>query len=272
MKDIKSVAVIMSVYKSDNSNYLKLAIESVLNQTVECDLLIYQDGDIPSDLSDVLEFYLISGDIKLFVERQNKGLAHAMNFLITKSLQNRYDFIARMDSDDIARPSRIEMQVAFFNDNPEIEVLGTSCSEFGASFALSEKHLPKSHSELLKFSVVRCPFIHPSVMFRISVFLKGHRYPENTTLTEDMALWFQLLNDDIKFSNLNEVLLDYRVDENTINRRKGFHKALSEFTIRFHNMLKLRQLSLKNIVLITSRLVFHLMPNKLLKLAYKKLR
>ncbi|HIF9086811.1 TPA: glycosyltransferase [Photobacterium damselae] len=262
----------MSVYKSDSPDMLKVAINSILTQSIKCDLLIYQDGDIPKQLADVLDEYIKKSHIKLFVNPINKGLATGLNYLINYAIEHKYDYIARMDSDDISRPTRIERQVNFLENNKNIDVLGTSCREFGASFALDEKHLPQSHEELLDFSITRCPFIHPSVMFRANVFIKGHRYPENTTLTEDMALWFQLLNNGVRFANLNEILLDYRLNENTINRRKGFKKAMSEINIRARNMLSLKQVSFKNISLIGARIIFHLMPTSLVKLAYKKAR
>ncbi|HIF9507237.1 TPA: glycosyltransferase [Photobacterium damselae] len=272
MNHFTSVAVIMSIYHSDDYNMVKDAIDSILNQTFKCDLLIYQDGEVPLKLSQLLDHYSNVENIYLYSDTVNRGLAVGLNYLINISINKEYTYIARMDSDDISRPDRIEKQVKYFNENSNIDVLGTSCREFGASFALDEKHLPQSHEELLDFSITRCPFIHPSVMFRASVFTEGHRYPENTTLTEDMALWFQLLNDGIKFANLNEVLLDYRLNENTINRRKGFKKAMSEINIRTKNMLSLKQVNFKNISLIGARIVFHLMPSTLVKLAYKKAR
>lgn len=266
------VSVIMSVYHSDEPEMLKIAIDSIINQTLKCDLLVYQDGGIPDSLSSVLKKYKDNGDIKLFINSKNKGLAVGLNYLINYALDKDYEYIARMDSDDISRPDRIEKQVKFFEKNSDIGVLGTSCREFGASFSLSEKHLPKSHEDLLSFSIVRCPFIHPSVMFRSKVFYGGIRYPENTVLTEDMALWFELLNHNVRFSNLNDILLDYRLNENTINRRKGLKKGMSEIKIRAINMFYLNQVTLKNISLIAARVIFHLMPNYLVKLAYKKFR
>ncbi|HEC3079442.1 TPA: glycosyl transferase, partial [Escherichia coli] len=170
------------------------------------------------------------------------------------------------------RPQRLKVQLNFLESNTDIDVLGTSCREFGASFALKEKHLPTSHDELKDFSITRCPFIHPTVVFRRRVFDKGYRYPIHTTFTEDMALWFDLLNAGFKFSNINEVLLDYRLSENTVNRRKGIKKALSEIKVRFHNMISLKQVSVWNVTMIFARIIFHLMPNFLVKLAYKNAR
>ncbi|WP_318474752.1 glycosyltransferase [Photobacterium leiognathi] len=272
MDTTSSVAVIMSVYRSDDPQMLQDAIESILNQTVPCDLLVYQDGDVSEKLSNILIKYSDRNNIKLFTNSINKGLASGLNYLINYAVTENYDYIARMDSDDISRERRIAQQVKYLNENLDIDVLGTSCREFGASFALEEKHLPKSHEELINFSITRCPLIHPSVMFRTSVFKNGIRYPENTTLTEDMALWFILLNKGYRFANLNEILLDYRLNEGTINRRKGFKKAMSEINIRIRNMISLKQIDLKNISLIGARIIFHLMPSSLIKLAYKKAR
>ncbi|HIF9170571.1 TPA: glycosyltransferase [Photobacterium damselae] len=266
------IAVIMSVYKNDNDAFLVQAIDSILNQSVKCDLLIYLDGPINEKINFVINRYRDNECIRIFEGKENKGLAYALNFLISYALDVGYDFIARMDSDDISRLSRIEKQITFFNDNPNVDVLGTSCREFGASFALDEKHLPKTHEELINFSITRCPFIHPSVMFKTSVFNNGVRYPEDTTLTEDMALWFLLLNNGFRFANIHEILLDYRLNEDTINRRKGFKKAVSEINIRVKNMIFLKQVNFKNISLIGARIIFHLLPSSFVKFAYKNIR
>ena len=87
-----------------------------------------------------------------------------------------------------------------------------------------------------------------------------------------MALWFILLNEGCKFSNINEILLDYRLNENTIARRTGADKAFSEFKIRFSNMRTLNKVSIRNVTLVFARLVFHVLPNSVMKLAYKRLR
>lgn len=269
---MKSVAVIMSVYKSDNPIAFRESLISIFNQTYPCDLYLFRDGAVPELICDILCEFEHDKRVKVFHSDENIGLANALNKLIEEVLVKGYDYIARMDSDDISRPNRIARQVSYFDDNPDVAVCGTSCREFGASFAHEEKHLPTTHSELLKFSISRCPFIHPSVMFRSCVFEVGHRYPTNTALTEDMAFWFTLLNKGYRFGNLNDVLLDYRLCDKTIERRMGFDKALSEVRVRLYNMFVLKQFSLVNTMLILSRLAFHLMPSMFVKYAYKKLR
>lgn len=269
------VAVIMSVYRSDSLEYLKDSVSSMLTQSFNSlSLFIYRDGIVPLDIDDYLSFIENENyNIKVIASEQNFGLAHGLNSLIDLIIhEGTYQYIARMDSDDISRPERIAKQVDFFEKNLDIDVCGTSCREFGSSFALDEKHLPESPEELLNFSITHCPFIHPSVMFRSNVFNSGIRYPTDTSLTEDMALWFILLNKSFRFANINEILLDYRLNENTLERRSGISKAFSEFNIRTKNMISLKQISIRNFTLIMARLIFHILPSSLMKIAYRKAR
>ncbi|PML75588.1 glycosyltransferase [Enterovibrio norvegicus] len=271
---MENVAVIMSVYRSDCLSDLMVAVNSILGQTYKnIHLYLFRDGEVPENIQSYLDTISENDQVYLYQSPSNNGLAKALNKLIDRVVSSKdYAFVARMDSDDISRPARIERQVDFLRRNPDVDVCGTSCKEFGASFALAEKHLPTTHLELLEFSITRCPFIHPTVMFRIRVFDSGIRYPTETAFTEDMALWLELLTQGYKFSNINEILLDYRLNENTIKRRKGLDKAISEVKVRLLHMVKLERISIKSVLLILSRLAFHLLPNSLMRLAYKNAR
>lgn len=221
----KKVAVIMSIYKHDVLPYFIDAVESILNQSYPCDLFIYRDGCVSESIQSYLDSISSLPQVKCVYSPVNEGLAVALNCLIDKVVELDYEYVARMDSDDLSRANRIEKQVFYFNQNINVDLCGTSCREFGASFSLEEKHLPCDHESLLDFSISRCPFIHPSVMFRSKVFRDGVRYPTDTAFTEDMALWFSLLRKGYRFGNVKEVLLDYRLNEKTIFRRKGLKKG-----------------------------------------------
>jgi hypothetical protein len=264
------VAVIMSVYRSDIYADVEKAIDSILKQTYPCSLYLYQDGPVSAEVSTLLNSICdVHSNVTLMVSTVNYGLAHALNTMIDKVMTEGYDFIARMDSDDISRPTRIAKQVDYFKQHPDVDVLGASCREFGASYALVEKHLPRSHAELIDFSVARCPFIHPTVMFRSRLFSNGLRYPTDTKLTEDMSLWLKLIENGCRLANLNEVLLDYRLNENAVKRRQGIGKAISEFDIRFRHIRAMKKITPKNVVLIFSRLLFHILPLSVIKMLYK---
>ncbi|MTC47097.1 glycosyltransferase [Providencia sp. wls1922] len=269
-----NIAIIMSVYKNDKLDHLKEAINSIyIQENITPLILVYIDGEIPQQQFEYLESLHSNNIIELISSRINQGLSFALNTLIDKALTYPdIKYIARMDSDDISYPTRLSVQKEFLDLNTDIDILGTSCQEFGAPYALKEKRLPSNHSDLIQFSITRCPFIHPSVMFRRRVFEQGNRYPTHTCFTEDMAFWLELLYKNYKFHNLPDILLKYRLEENTMIRRAGLSKAKSEVSLRLGYMFLLNKFSFRNILLIYSRYFFHLLPPKVMSLAYKHLR
>ncbi len=270
----KAVAVVMSVYKNDISSQLESAIESILNQTLKSiSLYIMIDGMIDNSLSQLLDYY--SADERVFIISSpvNRGLAASLNHLVDIIIaEDKFDYIARMDSDDISLPERLAVQIEYFEQHPDIDVLGGYCHEFGASFALDVKKVPLHHAELVKYTFYKCPFIHPTVIFRKRVFQDGNRYPLDTCFSEDLALWFLLLVRGYKFSNLNKVLLNYRINSATLARRSGLKKAISEVKLRVKYSFLLKNRSLKIYILIVARGIFSLMPHPIKKMMYSKLR
>ncbi|EPK8021207.1 glycosyltransferase [Providencia rettgeri] len=269
---MKKVAIIMSVYKFDTPYEVERSINSLLIQTHPVDIFIYCDGILPQNLNEILDVFSKEENINLIKNEENKGLSYALNSLIDIVSALEYDYIARMDSDDISLPNRIEKQVNFMENNKETDVLGGACKEFGATFSLEYKSRPLTHDKLKNFSISRCPFIHPTVIFRSSIFIEGFRYPTNTLLTEDMGLWFILLEKGKKFANLPDILLEYKLNEDTINRRCGLSKSLSEVYIRFNHMKKVKAVNIKNVNILLGRFVFHLLPIPIIKLLYKYAR
>lgn len=267
-----SVAIILSVYRAEKPQYFYESLSSLFAQTMKVDVYLYVDGPITESLQDVIKYFEKYQNFYTFYGEVNKGLAFALNTLIDITLSKRYTYIARMDTDDISHQNRIEKQFAFLEKQNDIDVLGSYCHEFGSEYALDLKRVPLDHDSLKKYSIIRCPFIHPTVMFRSTVFEGGIRYPLDTRFTEDMALWLNLLEKGFRFHNLPEVLLDYRINANTFSRRRGIKKAFSEFSLRFKYMMILKQFSIKRCLVLVIKFIFHLLPLFMISYAYKKHR
>ncbi|MEZ9668127.1 glycosyltransferase [Vibrio breoganii] len=266
--------VIMSVYKGDSPISLKQALESMVNQTYgNLGIYICQDGFVSNDLKNVINNYLEKySNIHLIENSTNRGLAKSINRLIDLLLKDDNNkYFVRMDADDISLKERVSIQINYMKEN-QINVCGSYCKEFGASYALSEKKVPITHQEILLKSVTNCPFIHPTVVFDRTVFESGIRYPEDTVFTEDMALWFILIEARYKLGNIPEVLLEYRLTEDTVERRLGWHKGYNEFQLRMRYMISNRTFSLINFIKIFARLPFHILPISLAKLLYRYAR
>lgn len=267
-----NVAVIMAIYKGDVTTQVEEAFDSVLKQTYPVSIFLMIDGPIDSNLEAIIHEYSVRMDFRIFRNKNSLGLAKSLNLLLDSVSRFEYDYIARMDSDDICLSDRIEKQVNYLQSDTTIDLCGSYCEEFGSSFSKAVKKVPTSHDDIVSFSITRCPFVHPTVMFRSSVFSDGVRYPVNLPFTEDMGLWFSLILRKKKMANIPEVLLKYRMNEQTLKRRLGMNKAISESKLRLYYMVKLNCFSFKNLALILSRFVFHILPESCLKFLYINFR
>lgn len=265
------VVFIMSVYKNDVAQDLYSSLLSIKNQTYKnTSLCLCKDGPLPNELEMVIDnFKKEYNDVHIIVNNHNLGLAKSLNNMIDYVINRTgAKYIARMDSDDRSRNNRIETQVEYIKKHG-LHVCGSFCKEFGASYALDIKSVPIKNDDIYDTAISRCPFIHPTVVFDKEVFQLGVRYPEDTSFTEDMALWFKLIEKKMRLGNVPEVLLDYRLNENTIKRRLGWKKGYCEFILRLEYMVRLNRVSFLNCIKILTRLPFHLMPVFIIKLLYK---
>ena len=123
-------SVLMPLYKNDNPEWLKLAIDSMLNQTIPpSEFVIVVDGPIPDTLKNIVEVYK-SQNKELFnihYFEQNRGLGVTLADGV-KLCSN--ELIARMDADDFSVPERCEKQVKAFKEHPDLDVIGSNVDEF----------------------------------------------------------------------------------------------------------------------------------------------
>ena len=130
-------------------------------------------------------------------------------------LPKNYDYIARMDADDISLSGRFKKQIAYMETHPDVDCLGTWAIEIGnGGNEYFKKQMPVTNEECLEFFKIRDCMIHPTVMFRRSYFEKAGLYPENTYFGEDTMMWAKGFKAGCQFANLPEYLLKFRLDPN----------------------------------------------------------
>lgn len=145
-----------------------------------------------------------------------------------------------MDSDDICCPDRFEKQLAFFEKNPGAEVIRTGISEFyiqenGYTFR-RDRLYPQKITESSKSLFKGTPLGHPTVMK--TSLLKEFLYSENTTMCEDIELWFRLIRSGHTIYIFQESLFNFRITDGTFKGR-SLLKAFSEFNIYWSNLFVL---------------------------------
>lgn len=222
MISIEPYSVLMSVYKMEEPEYLRLAIESMLNQSYKPDeFVLVCDGPLTKELDLVID-EMKSGREDLFnVIRlpQNVGLGLALNKGLSKC---KNEIVARMDSDDISVSHRMEHQMKFLQDNPDITAVGGHITEFKTTTdnKVGDRVVPLTPDEISASTKNRCPMNHMTVTFRKSDILKVGNYVDFPKL-EDYHLWARIVAAGYKMQNLDETLVFARVDDNMYKRRGG---------------------------------------------------
>lgn len=225
-------SVLISVYYRETANNLRQALDSILQQTLPpSEIVLVKDGPLTVELDQVLEEYQLMhyGLLKLIELPYNRGLGNALGIGLE---QCTYDIVARMDTDDIAAIDRFEKQLRFMEAHPEVDVLGTNIEEFNRvpGDLKRFKVNPETHDELISQIKLKSPFNHPSIVFRKAAVMKAGNYNGSLPLFEDYGLFIRLMLSGARFHNLQEFLLNFRVNDGleTIKRRSGMHYLRKE--------------------------------------------
>lgn len=199
-------------------------IDSIIKQTYSCRIYIGVDGPIGNSLNSCLEAYENNKNVSIVRFAENRGLACVLNDLLQICFDNGYEYIARMDADDISLPDRIEKQICFLNEHPEIDVVGGAINEIDEEGCESGKTIvyPATPTECKKFFAKRNPLAHPAVLFRKSFFDKiGHCYRPEYRKNQDTMLWYDGLMHGVNIANLPNVVLKFRMTEALFKKRRN---------------------------------------------------
>lgn len=223
MKKNDKITVLMSVYYKEKPDYLIACLDSMLNQTYLPDeIVLVKDGPLTDELDSVIENYVekFPGVFHLVPLEKNVGLGKALAIGVEAS---SHQLIARMDTDDIAIPERLETQRNYFMANPETSIVGSNIIEFEGTIenVIANRHVPSTHEEILTFARRRNPFNHMTVMYRKEEVLEAGNYqPLNGY--EDYYLWVRMLKNGAVAKNFSEVLVYARGGEDMYERRGGW--------------------------------------------------
>jgi len=204
------ITVLMPAYNA--GAYIKTAIESVLAQTyADFELLIINDGSEDNTLALIKSF--TDTRIRL-IDQPNKGLIDTLNESIDKA---KGKYIARMDADDICLPNRLQVEFDFLESNPDYVLVGSVVDivDKDGNFLMPLYPVGYGHEDIVANIDIKCPFNHPSVMFRKEAVIQAGYYPKNALTFEDHLLWKKMATIG-KVHNLKDVLLQYRFNPESV--------------------------------------------------------
>lgn len=232
------VAVILPVYKKDKVEYISKAIESVVLQTYR-DFHIYigVDGPVDDDIKNFINLIDQQNKVSIIWFDENRGLACVLNDLLDICFKEGYEYIARMDADDISMTDRFEKQMAYLEKHPEVDVVGGAIKEIDEEGKYRNKTIvyPEGPEDCRAFFSKRNPHAHPAVLFRKSFFdkLNGKKYRPEYRQNQDTMLWYDGMMAGTQHANIPDVVLNFRMTNAMFKkRRNGWAFAKKQFKDR----------------------------------------
>lgn len=189
------VTIAIPIYNAES--YLSFAIQSVVNQTYKnWELLLMEDGSTDSSV-EIARLYAEKDErIRVIEDGVNRGLIYRLNESI-KMANGKY--YARMDADDIMTVDRIEKELLYLQEHPEVDVVGSSIMTID-----NKNNIIGSGYNFGKVA----SFIHPTVMGKTEWF-RANPYAEWALRAEDFELWTRTSYES-NFYAIGKPLLFYR--------------------------------------------------------------
>lgn len=262
----KKYSVLMSLYKKEKPEYLRLALDSMLNQTVVPDeIVLVEDGPLTDELYSVLDDYPMLKRIK---NETNLGLGLALNVGLKEC---RNELVARMDTDDCSKPERCEKQLERFLEKPYLAIVGSHIDEFigNPSNVISQRIVPVTSEEIYEFAKKRSAFNHPAVMYSKTAVLENNGYA-NLKRNQDVDLFGRMQFKGYKAENIDEALLWFRSSDELAKRRKSWQNTWS-YIATIRKFWKMGYSSFFDYAMVgIAQTGMYLMPVKMQNFVYKK--
>lgn len=199
------ITVFVPVYQGEH--YLAETIKSILSQSfANFELLIIDDGSCDHSYEIAMQYATKDQRVRVLKNDGNRGVCYTRN----RGLQEaRGEFLALLDADDLSSSDRLEKQLAFLQDNPDVVGCGTQASIIDAEGKETGERIvvPTDKDELKVLLAFQNQFVNSSMMFRLAAIKQTKGYYGG--LSEDYEFAAQL-NSKHYLANLPETLVKYR--------------------------------------------------------------
>lgn len=220
------VSVVMSVF--NGVHFLAEAVDSILDQSLaDLELIVVDDGSTDASPAILDSYQRRDPRVRVYHE-PHRGQVEALNRGCSLA---RGRYIARMDADDVALPSRLRRQLDFLETHPEVGLVGGAVAFIDRrGTVLRTVHLPTQDREVRAQLLDANLFFHPATMFRRELFVALGGYREMAH-AEDYDLWLRFA-DACRLANLAEIVLFYRIHPHQISVQRCLQQGLGAVAAR----------------------------------------
>lgn len=202
------VSVIMPVYNAER--YIREAIDSILAQTcTDWELILIDDASRDRSAEVAKAYAAQDRRIRYYANEVNLGVAKTRNRALSLA---RGEFVAPLDNDDVALPTRLEEQVRFLRTHQDHALVASDLEIIDEESRRVAMRTYPHRDEEIRASLSRMnPIANPASMFRRSAFLAlGGTYDETVCPVEDYEFVTRIAL-QFKLANLDRRLTRYRI-------------------------------------------------------------
>ena len=201
--------ILLAVYNAEK--YLEECLDSIAAQThQDWELFACNDGSSDSSLRILERFAARDARIHIHCNERNMGITATRNRLIGLIPEDA-DYVAWMDSDDVCFAERIQRQIEFLEQHPEIGAVGAALEIIDEqSQTVGSRHYPERPDEIRRKLPMTNVIAQPALMLRSCVIKTTGLYSFDYPVCEDYDYWLRVL-DNYDFANIGEPLLRYRI-------------------------------------------------------------
>ncbi len=270
-----NLSVLMSIYHKEKPHYFDRCMQSIWDEQIRKpdEIVLVEDGPLTEELYAVVDRWgeKLGEVLKRVPLKKNIGTGGAKKIGVENCT---HEYIAVMDTDDIATPERFEKQLAFLEQNEEIDVVGTYIREIDEKEQVVKElvKFPLTHDELYTFFAQRDPLAHPTTMFRRSFFDKVGNYRNDLHLAEDTLLWYDGFRTGCRFANMDFVGLNFRRSRDFYGRRANMKKTIELLKYRLFHINRDLHYGIKADLYAIAYFGISIAPSFIKKILYNTLR
>jgi len=236
----KNITALISAYSRSDLNELDETLNSLWGQNLAAEsVLLITDGPTPNKLNQVISYHQLRHPKLTTIQlEENQGIDPALQQGLAE-INN--EFFARINSDDITLPHRVEHQIIFLQNHSDIAAAGTAVIESDDHIYQKTKNLnlattkirslPEKHDDIVRYCRINSPLNHPSIMARTAIIRQAGGYRQ-LHFMEDYDLWARLISIGARLHNLPEPLTYFRTSTAQIQRRTGVEMLKPEWQMQ----------------------------------------
>jgi glycosyltransferase involved in cell wall biosynthesis len=253
LKPTTPISVIMPVYNT--ADFLDDSITSILTQTYSnFEFIIVDDASTDNSWKIIRSYARKDKRIRAYRNAINLGVSLTSNIAISKA---KYQYIARMDSDDVSVPNRLRKQLSYLKSHPKTVIVGGQCTIIDdTNRIVGTKSFPTNFQDIYDMMFWAVPIQQGFMMINKSLLPKKFTwYSPTKTTAEEVNLFFRLLSFG-EFANLPDNLYYYRqliqVSQTKSKKNINYSSKPINPSVRFSNHLYCNSINLAQILIIAT--------------------